>query len=81
MRTGYPFVKTMLLGTATAFAVVALGATAAILLPSRSAQATADYAAQTKLACGRCHVNPAGGGPRTAFGKKFEENGHKLPGK
>jgi hypothetical protein len=36
------------------------------------------YATQTGLACGRCHVNPAGGGQRTAFGEAFLKNGHKL---
>ncbi len=45
------------------------------------AQALPAYAQQTGLACGRCHVNPAGGGPRTAFGNAFARNGHKLPGK
>jgi hypothetical protein len=39
------------------------------------------YAKQTGLACGRCHVSPAGGGPNTAFGKAFAANGHKVPGK
>ena len=34
-----------------------------------------------RLACGRCHVSPAGGGPRTAFGNAFAANGHKVPAK
>ena len=51
----------------------------AITLSPRHAQATPAYAAQTKLPCGRCHVNPAGGGPETEFGKDFAANGHKLP--
>ena len=58
------------------FAVVLAGA--AIAMTPRQAQATPQYAAQTHLACGRCHVNPAGGGPRTKFGKVFAANGHKL---
>jgi len=45
----------------------------------RPAAALPAYAQKTHLACGRCHVNPAGGGPRTAFGKAFAANGHKLP--
>jgi len=49
------------------------------VLPTREAQATPAYAAQTKLPCGKCHVNPAGGGTRTDFGNKFQANGHKLP--
>jgi hypothetical protein len=44
----------------------------------RPATATPAYAAQTKLACGNCHTNPAGGGALTSRGKKFQANGHKL---
>lgn len=50
-----------------------------ILASPRPAGALPAYAQQTHLACGRCHVNPAGGGERTAFGKAFAANGHKLP--
>ncbi len=49
------------------------------LASPRPADALPAYAQQTHLACGRCHVNPAGGGERTAFGKAFAANGHKLP--
>jgi hypothetical protein len=51
----------------------------AVFSPQRPADALPIYAQQTGLACGRCHVNPAGGGPRNAFGKAFAANGHKLP--
>ena len=44
----------------------------------RPATATPAYAAQTKLACGGCHTNAAGGGGLTSRGKKFQQNGHKL---
>ncbi len=54
---------------------------ATLLLAPRHAQATPQYSAETKLPCGRCHVNPAGGGPNTAFGKAFAANGHKIPPK
>jgi hypothetical protein len=57
---------------------VVLLAGAAITMTPRQAQALPKYAAQTGLPCGKCHVNPAGGGPRTAFGKAFAANGHKL---
>lgn len=50
----------------------------AVAVP-RSADALPAYAQQTGLACGRCHVSPAGGGPRTAFGNAFAANGHKVP--
>lgn len=56
----------------------ALIAGAMALLPPRPAQATPAFAAQTKLPCGKCHVNPAGGGPRTPFGNAFQKNGNKL---
>jgi cytochrome c553 len=58
------------------FAAAALIATVAIA--PRQAAATPAYAAQTKKACGFCHVNAAGGGPRNPTGTKFEQNGHKL---
>lgn len=49
------------------------------LIP-QSVEALPIYARQTGLACGKCHVNPEGGGPRTAFGRAFAANGHRLPG-
>lgn len=61
------------------FAVLLAGA--AVTVTPKQAQALPKYAAQTGLPCGRCHVNPAGGGPRTAFGKAFAANGHKIPKK
>ncbi len=60
------------------FMVVVVGAVATTSRPAVALQA---YAAQTGLPCGRCHANPAGGGPRTKFGQAFAANGHKLPGK
>ena len=47
----------------------------------KSADALPAYAASTRKACGACHTNPAGGGPRTALGDAFAANGHKLPSK
>lgn len=52
-----------------------------IVAVAKPATATPAYAAQTKLACGRCHTSPAGGGSLTNFGKGFAANGHKLPKK
>jgi hypothetical protein len=65
-------------GLAGVFAVASIIALAAFATP-RSADALPAYAQQTGLACGRCHVNPAGGGTRTAFGNAFLANGHKVP--
>lgn len=62
-----------------ALAAAILIAGAVITLSPRQAQALPAYAAQTKLPCGKCHVNPAGGGPRNDFGNAFAANGHKVP--
>jgi hypothetical protein len=59
-------------------AVALMVGLAAFAVP-RSAGALPAYAQQTGLACGRCHVNPAGGGARNAFGKAFAANGHVVP--
>jgi hypothetical protein len=72
--------------TGVAYGISAAGilmvlAVLATFAPSRRADALPSYAQQTGLACGRCHVNPAGGGPRTAFGNAFAANGHKVPAK
>jgi hypothetical protein len=68
-----------------AFAVAAATGLAIVLggmwLIPEPANATPGYASQPGLACGRCHVSPAGGGARTAFGNAFAANGHKVPSK
>ncbi len=61
-------------------AALAVGGALTIAVP-KSATALPAYAAATGKACGACHANPAGGGPRNAFGNAFAANGHKLPGK
>lgn len=66
-----------------AYAMAGAGAVALIvgltaLAAPRAASALPAYAQQTHLSCGRCHVSPAGGGARTAFGNAFLANGHKL---
>ena len=63
------------------FAVATLLAAAALTFSPGQAQATVKYAEQTGLPCGKCHVNPGGGGRRTAFGDEFAANGHKVPKK
>lgn len=65
---------------ATALAAASIGEVAGVLAP-RTAQALPIYAQRTGLPCGQCHVNPQGGGPRTAFGQAFAANGHHLPSK
>lgn len=71
-------VRLVALRMAAAVGTVALvGAGITFLAPS-PASAKPQYAAQTGLPCGKCHVNPAGGGTLKSFGKKFQANGHKL---
>ncbi len=62
-------------------AVLMLVAGVTLLASQRPASAKPEFAAQTGLPCGRCHVNPAGGGPNTPFGLEFKKTGYKLPGK
>jgi hypothetical protein len=66
---------TILCGAVSLAVAVLVAGAAATLLP-RQAQV-----AQTGLPYGRRHVNPAGGGPNTAFGKAFAANSHKLQAK
>ena len=46
------------------------------LVVSASVNSVAEpyIALQTKLQCSVCHVNPTGGGMRTAFGQSFANN-------
>ena len=54
---------------------------ATMVLVPREAAATPAYGQQTGMACGQCHVNPAGGGKLTTFGMNWQAKGHKLPGR
>ena len=68
----------VIVGLAGGLATASIVALAAFTAP-QPADALPAYAQQTGLACGRCHVNAAGGGARTAFGNAFAANGHKVP--
>ena len=63
-----------------ALAALAVGGLLTLAAP-RTADALPAYATSTGKSCGACHVNPAGGGARNAFGDAFAANGHKLPAK
>ena len=54
-----------------------LGATAVLVSPA-PVNAKAEFAGQTGLPCGQCHVNPSGSGKLKAFGEKFKANGFKV---
>lgn len=73
--------RAMFLASMAALSTAAFIAGMAVFLTPRTTQALPIYARQTRLPCSQCHVNPAGGGPRTAFGQAFAANGHRLPGK
>lgn len=73
--------KSIALSLLAGLAAVIFASGAIIVTTSRQAQATPQYATQTGLSCGQCHVSAAGGGPLKALGKRFKTNGHKLPGK
>jgi hypothetical protein len=65
----------------TGLATLAIGifvAFVSLVVAPRQASALPAYAAKEGKACGYCHVNPAGGGPRNANGKKYEANGHSF---
>jgi hypothetical protein len=47
----------------------------------RVAKAKPEYAAQTGLPCGQCHVDQAGGSKLKPFGEAFKANGYKVPKK
>jgi len=48
------------------------------LVTARRASTVPAYAAHTGLACGTCHFDPNGGGPRNEFGFNFAKNRHSI---
>jgi len=69
-------VRTIIVGASAALATAVL--LAGLVAVPRSATALPAYAQKEGKACGYCHVNPAGGGPRNAKGKQYQANGHKF---
>ncbi|MGO9007964.1 MAG: hypothetical protein ACLQIQ_07360 [Beijerinckiaceae bacterium] len=51
---------------------------AALVVAPQHAGALPAYAAKEGKACGYCHVNKAGGGPRNEAGQAYQANGHKF---
>ena len=74
-RACEPITSRVLLTASIAAAIVVAGV---IIAGTRVAQAKPEFAGQTGLPCGQCHVSPAGGGKLKAFGEKFKANGFKL---
>jgi len=50
-----------------------------IVAVAKPATATPAYAAQTKLACGRCHTSPAGGGHLPVLAKPLPRTDTNYP--
>jgi hypothetical protein len=48
------------------------------LFTARRAATVPAYAAHTGLACGTCHFDPNGGGPRNEFGFNYAKNRHDI---
>lgn len=71
-------IHTMGFCLAVGIAAAVLAGAASVLVGSTPANAKPEFAAQTKLACGQCHTNPAGGGKLKPLGEKFKANGNKL---
>jgi len=67
--------KRIIVGSVVAAAFV-LAAT--LVVAPKSASALPAYSQKEGKACGYCHVNAAGGGPRNAKGKQYEANGHSF---
>jgi hypothetical protein len=68
--------KTIIIGGSAALAAAVLFAGLAVA--PRSASALPAYAQKEGKACGYCHTNAAGGGPRNARGQQYEAGGHSF---
>jgi hypothetical protein len=69
---------TVLFTSASALTIAALVAVTMLIVSSRDAAAKPEFATQTSLPCGQCHVNPGGSGKLKSFGEKFKANGFKV---
>jgi len=68
------FVKTLQVSALILLAVGTIFVTG-LMTKERPAHALPEYAARTGEACGACHVNPGGGGPRTLSGLLWAAQG------
>jgi hypothetical protein len=71
-------VRRAVLSVPVVLAGAVLASLGAVIFSFSPANAKPEFSAQTKLPCGQCHTNPAGGGKLKSFGEKFKANGNKL---
>jgi len=60
-------------------ALVPLALVALLLPPPRPAAARPEFARRESKACGFCHINPRGGGPRNQTGLEYARNEFRFP--
>ena len=68
--------RSIVVGGSAALAAIVL--LAGLIGAPQSAEALPAYAQKEGKACGYCHANPAGSGPRNAKGQQYEANGHSF---
>jgi mono/diheme cytochrome c family protein len=76
--SAFNLIATAILAGAAGLAATILIAAITLAVAPRQAEALPQYAKQTGLVCGQCHVNPKGGGTLTPLGERFKAQGHKL---
>jgi len=62
-----------------ALPILALYAIAILVSATRPAAARPEFARKEKKACGYCHINPRGGGPRNQRGLEYARNDFRFP--
>ena len=67
IEAGRNCINSTVLYSAAGIGAAALVGGLIMVAVAKPATATPAYAAQTKLACGRCHASPAGGGALSKF--------------
>jgi len=57
-----------------------IASAAVALAPARPAAAFPKFSQKEKKPCSYCHVNPGGGGKRTAAGEWYDKHGYSFAG-
>jgi len=78
VSTTFKSIETIAWAGVVGVAAAILVAATTLTVAPRKAEANPEFAKQTKLPCGQCHVSPAGGKDLKPFGQKFKDKGNKL---